>query len=157
MMMVLKFLEPLGRPAGLPLLPLGNCVCFGGLPRPAFCSEPLIFARFLAMSHLLGAFAFQTFKIEFGFHMYRLEAVRLVESADNGVDVMGIDFDPKAAPSGFFGCDQSRTATGEGIEYDSPTFGARQARCRGSCQSCSPIRNSRRLCDYVRSVPTRHY
>src|SRR5450432_4242128 len=87
MMMVLKFLEPLGRPAGLPLLPLGNCVCFGGLPRPAFCSEPLIFARFLAMSHLLGAFAFQTFKIEFGFHMYRLEAVRLVESADNGVDV----------------------------------------------------------------------
>ena len=47
--------------------------------------------------------------------MDSLEAVDLVEPADNGVDIVGINFDSKAAPSGLFGCDQGSTAPGEDV------------------------------------------
>ena len=47
--------------------------------------------------------------------MDSLEAVHIVEPADNGIDVVGIYFDSKAAPSGLFGCDQSGTAPREDI------------------------------------------
>src|SRR5450759_4151051 len=60
--------------------------------------------------------------------MYCLEAVHLVEPADYGVCVVRIDFNPVAAPSSLFGCDQGRTATGEGVENDSPALGAIQNR-----------------------------
>jgi hypothetical protein len=49
---VLRFLERFGRPLGLPLVPLRNCVCFGGLP--PFRAVPLAIFRFLAMALVAG-------------------------------------------------------------------------------------------------------
>ena len=37
--------------------------------------------------------------------MDSLEAIQLAEPADNGIGVVGIDFDPIAAASGLFGGD----------------------------------------------------
>ncbi len=48
----LRFLEPFGRPFGLPVVPLRNCVCLGGLPRPTVCSAPLTLFRALAIALL---------------------------------------------------------------------------------------------------------
>jgi hypothetical protein len=44
-----------------------------------------------------------------------LEAVHLIEPANYGIGVVGINFDSKAAPSSLFGCDQGGTAPGEDI------------------------------------------
>jgi hypothetical protein len=56
--------------------------------------------------------------------MQRLETVHLVEPADNRVNIVRINFDCIAAPPGLFGCDQGRTATGEGVEDYSVALGA---------------------------------
>src|SRR5262249_954445 len=47
-----------------------------------------------------------------------------VEPADNGVGVIGIDFDPIAAPPGLFCCDQGGAAAGKDVENDATTLGA---------------------------------
>ena len=60
--------------------------------------------------------------------MYCLEAEDLLESANDGVCVVAIEFDAIPASSGFFGRDQGRSASGEGIEDDAPALGAIQNR-----------------------------
>src|SRR5262249_14835329 len=47
---VLRFLVPLGRPSGLPDVPLRNCVCLGGFPRPIFGSSPPIIFNSLVIT-----------------------------------------------------------------------------------------------------------
>ena len=81
-----------GRPFGLPAVPLPNCGCFPGLP--IFLRAALY--RFSLFDHLLETLGFQTLKIKFKFRMHCLEAVHLIEPADNDIGVMAIDFNAVA-------------------------------------------------------------
>ena len=76
----------------------------------------------------LGTLARQTLKIEFGFGVYRLETVHLIEPANNDIGVVRIDFNAVAPPPSLFGRDQGRTSPGENVENDSPALGAIQNR-----------------------------
>ena len=60
--------------------------------------------------------------------MHCLEAVHLIEPADNDIGVVAIDFNAVAPPAGLFGCDQGRTTPGEDVENDSSALGAIQNR-----------------------------
>jgi hypothetical protein len=65
------------------------------------------------MAPLFGTLVRQMLKIEFGFGVYRLEAVHLIEPANNDIGVVGIDFNAVAPPPGLFSRDQGRTSPGE--------------------------------------------
>ena len=56
--------------------------------------------------------------------MYRLETVHLGESANNGIGVVGVNFNPVPTPAGLFRRNERRAAAGKGIKYDSIAFGA---------------------------------
>jgi hypothetical protein len=73
-----------------------------------------------------ATFGFQLFKTEFGLGMDRLQAALSLEAADSSVHVVRINLDAVPVSAGLFGCDQRRTATGEGVENDSAAFGAIQ-------------------------------
>jgi hypothetical protein len=78
------------------------------------------------MASLFGTLVCQTLKIKFRFGMHCLEAVHLIEPADNDIGVVAIDFNAVAPPSGLFGCDQGRTTPGGDVENDSSALGAIQ-------------------------------
>ena len=59
------------------------------------------------MASLFGTLVRQTLKIEFGFGVYRLETVHLIEPANNDIGVVGIDFNAVAPPPSLFGRDQA--------------------------------------------------
>ena len=79
---------------------------------------------FLGIVFLLRTLAAHGSEVEIGSSEYCLEAVHRVEPADNGVDVVGINLDCVATPSGFFGCDQGGAAAGKSVENDSIALGA---------------------------------
>ena len=56
--------------------------------------------------------------------MFCFDAIYRLESTDYGVDVVRIDLDPIAVPSGFLGCDQGGAAPSKSIENDSIALGA---------------------------------
>src|SRR6516225_6619506 len=126
MIRVRRFFAPFGRPLGLPLWPLRNRVSRGGLP--PFFRASLPFDRmglaFLVIVHLLETSAAHSSEVEIGCGVDRFEAVERVEPTDDAVDAVGIDLDPKAAASGFLGCDQGRAAAGKRIENDAAAPGA---------------------------------
>ena len=70
------------------------------------------------MASLFGTLVRQTLKIKFKFRMHCLEAVHLIEPADNDIGVAAIDFNAVAPPSGLFGCDQGRTTPGGDVENE---------------------------------------
>src|SRR5262249_42072248 len=64
---VLKFFLPLGLPLRLPEVPLGNWVCFGGLPRPIFGSSPVIAFTFGSGSTAVASLIFGSTSVVFFF------------------------------------------------------------------------------------------
>ncbi len=63
-------------------------------------------------------------EVEVGVGVFCFDAIYRLESTDYGVDVVRIDLDPIAVPSGFLGCDQGGAAPCKSIENDSIALGA---------------------------------
>ena len=55
--------------------------------------------------------------------MFCFDAIHRLESTDYGVDVVRIDLDPIAMPSGFLGCDQCGAASSKSVENDLTVLG----------------------------------